>query len=345
MTTTNQNTSKKAFDFFKVDDKFFTTYGAISKKAVLLYLLMCRRINNKKNQGCIFTGKTDAKKSLGLNQQAYDMAFKELIDNHFITERRDIGTRFFKDSAKEILAFPTYHKGLFARGFSSYKTVGDGGAPQNIIDNHRRTTCGKFFNVPCRLIDGGLLKAIKADAAAGAGFPLNEIYSLLWIYANLTWENGGFDYTKAYMKPEKITLNAGRSIVSNKSIYSIEDKSVFFTLDALNGLHDKGLWGFTYCVFDTDKEDKDIKRYRRDLFSLSFKDYKEHQAALLDFEFDSKTAVIIGVIRPKIPLMTESYKAFLERSLSSTQDANALYKQVKLSGKHAAARLLNIETS
>jgi hypothetical protein len=301
-------------DFLKLEEK------ALSKKALLLYILHCRRINKKKNMSCSLSGAKDSKVNFGFSKNTHKKATEELIEKHLIAKRPDVKTGMLKTTAVEILPFPEYLKSK--NTFSKNKKY-----------KYRDYKKGEYINVPSKLVDDKILASLKIE----------EIFALLWLYAETDLiecrgVNHDFihfynDSKKGYSQYSTFGEAFHRSIHGKKCAITINPHNVRVPdLDfpgnleeTIKSLLDKKLIYLAPVFLYQDPEDRDITRVEGEIFKglVGFEN-QDTKDMYLFLEPGGNTKVI-WILRTKYLVEGDAHKIYKDMQKANKRRDEYLY--------------------
>lgn len=310
----NVSTFDSTDHYFKVDRRILNINAkAISKTALLIYLMHCRRINTKKNNGCSFSGFKDAKKYLAIiDKDLYTKRLTELELKHLITQRPDIKKGCLKSTPIEVLEFPEYDK----KKKQFYQDTSK--------EHHHRTYNSfnkKYINVPSQIIDDKYLIDMSIE----------EIFALLWLYSECNMheylgvyynfvhkhdcEKGfkyygtkfGNGYSEKIYNKKCMNLN-----VPNK--YQLPNIKFQGELQrAIENLIEKDLFNLVPILLNIDPEDQDrvksISEFFRGLVDFS---NDEQSKNLYLFADPGENKKVIWILRPKFKIKTKELELYLK---------------------------------
>jgi hypothetical protein len=229
--------------YFKVDRQLAEISGrTLSEKALKVYLMHCRRLNQKKNLGCSLAGANDAKQCAGIpDKKLYQKAVQELEEKFLIAQRPDVKTGYLKAVPVEILNFPLYD----AKNKRFRRDPAESHA-------HRTYKHGQYMNIPSIIVDEGFLKQFDTDT----------ILTMLKLY-NMTdfktWY--GVDFRKLHCySPEhpKGYIPLKKENLLSQAVETTRYKcNCSIDCGRINELHSKGL--FTYAPALVYQDPNDIE--------------------------------------------------------------------------------------
>lgn len=315
--------------YFKVDKRILEIVDrSISKKALFVYLLHCRRANPKKNLGCSMAGYQNAKKCLGIaEKETYLLALEELQTKHLIKKRPDVGTRQLRTEAIEVLSFPLYDK--------KTKQFSVNNAKEHDHRTYNRDE-DSYIIMPSIIIDSGHLKDLSVQG----------IFALLWLYSetkmleywgvnhnflyaiNTTYSKGYVHYTvfgEGYS--EKIfKKNCVHAVHPNKYVLpSIKFQGNF--AEALNEVKDKGLFELVPIIIRYDPEDNDMLEIIDEIFRgfIEFETKEESKNLYLIVQ-PGINDKIIWILRPIYAVQTPDLAPYTSRWSKLAHEAHKTYK-------------------
>ncbi len=302
---------KQKDHYLKVDKKILTlNKDALSKKALLEYLLHCRRMNPKRNMSCSMAGFKSSKEDLGLNKEAHEKAMKELVNKNLIALRPDVKPGCLKTIAVEVLAFPEYDKET--NQFSL----------DNTREHHHRTydkSMNQYICIPSSIIDEGYLKELS----------IQNIYALLWLYSQIDLTNYrgvNFNFIHYFNneteKGYEYFRNFGDGFL--ESIYGKDCVEADYPNEcklpdiefqgclqlSINELIQKGLMNLVPILIRQDLEDKDIIKIEGEVFKgIVPLGEQEEKYLFLEPEDNIK---VIWILRPCFLVKNPALEIFKE---------------------------------
>ncbi len=219
--------------YFKVDKRIYAlTNNMISEKAFKLYILYCNEVNLNKYLGCALMGARQAKKVLGLEQNIFKKAQKELIDKHFITLRPDVKTGYLTTVAVEVLEFLDVNKKT--KKFTANSQI------------HRDYPKGKYLNIPKAVMS--YIKFLNFDT----------VMLLLELYNNIVDGIVNINYAYVYCRNNPL----GYSLQGDRWAKADTEAAWYFTANRgghINQLIDLEIFYTQYALVYEDANDKEYR--------------------------------------------------------------------------------------
>jgi hypothetical protein len=287
--------------YFWLDQRLaYLPPDALSKKALLLYILYARSCNPR-SLNCSMASYEAARRALGLPRLAVDSAREELVQKGFIRLRPDVKPLCFKTTPVEVLPFPS---------------------PDNSLDKPGEGRCLKKTSesvmfVASWLVDGGFLK----------GLSLLELRTFLFLYAHLQLEGClGVDFCVLHAwNPDnpKGAKDVGKErleVVGHKRWWASKVVTLFLgngVYQALNSLVARRLITLVPVVVWQDPEDNDIGEARRSCFvSFGKNGRRELRYWIQSLEAGEK---VVWVVLPRWLARNSDYKSYAKKLEEESQ--------------------------